>query len=390
MTAASPISCASSGLQMAPPGASARNINPLPLPPQPDTQSAPQRSLGVSCISEQLAQLKIHSHHHNYHQQQGQIPLESDRRDVAPALSLEASLSAPPNWHEELQRVCSLVSSAGVEAAGPAGHLVPPAKPAVAAAVAGPASPGATCKLTGLPVALKVYFLSRTPHNVLHQVAREIQIHLGLHHKNVLDLYGAFQDSKRLVLVTELAMRGDLFALKSAMDRPMSEEQLRYVVLVPLLDALSYLHGKGICHRDIKPENLLITADWGLRLADFGVSINLTEERAVTRAGTGEWAPEVDRCPLKTCPEDNKDDMLLAYTTAADVWSVGVLVYELLVGFPPILLGKGGLKFPASVSAGARDFIISALAHLPEERPTVRQLRCHPWMLAAGAATASH
>lgn len=44
---------------------------------------------------------------------------------------------------------------------------------------------------------------------------------------------------------------------------------------------------QGICHRDIKPENLLFSADWELRVADFGVSINLAEERAVTRTGTG-------------------------------------------------------------------------------------------------------
>ncbi|GIL62157.1 hypothetical protein Vafri_16423 [Volvox africanus] len=175
----------------------------------------------------------------------------------------------------------------------------------------------AICKRSGLPVALKVYFLSRTPQNTLHQVAREIQIQLSLNHTNVLTLYGAFQDSKRLVLVMELAARGDLFSLKSAMDRPLSEEQLQHVVLEPLLDALSYMHGKGICHRDIKPENLLFTSDWGFRLADFGVSINMMEERAVTRAGTADYmAPEVERCPLKTSPHDNKQDVSLAYTTA--------------------------------------------------------------------------
>lgn len=89
-----------------------------------------------------------------------------------------------------------------------------------------------------------------------------------------------------------------------------------------------------------------------------------------------------------------------------DIWSVGVLVYELLVGFPPVVLDSHGtgvragdgsrrpgyspshltLSFPASVSTSARDFIVSALAQQPEERPTVRQLRCHPWVLAMGAA----
>ncbi|GIL94825.1 hypothetical protein Vretimale_953 [Volvox reticuliferus] len=102
-------------------------------------------------------------------------------------------------------------------------------------------------------------------------------------------------------------------------------------------------------------------------------------------------APEVERCPLKTSPHENKQDVSLAYTTAVDVWSVGILAYELLVGFPPMLVDAEGrvirginrsmISFPSSLSAGARDFIMSALAQLPEERPTVRQLRCHPWML---------
>ncbi|KXZ50269.1 hypothetical protein GPECTOR_17g908 [Gonium pectorale] len=261
----------------------------------------------------------------------------------------------------------------------------------------------ALCKRTAMPVALKIYFLDRIPGNTLHQIAREIQIQVNLAHRNILGLYGAFQDSKRLVLVLELAGRGDLHRLHTAMDRPLNEEQLRGAVLEPLLDALSYLHTRGICHRDIKPENLLYASDWALRVADFGVAINITEERAVTRAGTADYmAPEVERCPLKSAPADNKDDLSLAYSTAADVWSVGVLAYEMLVGFPPVLTAatKGGagapdsgrsgatpqLSFPASVSAAARDFITSALALRPEDRPTVQQLRAHPWMTGAAGA----
>ncbi|PNH03946.1 Aurora kinase B, partial [Tetrabaena socialis] len=249
----------------------------------------------------------------------------------------------------------------------------------------------ATCLRSGTPVALKVYFLDRVPTNVIHQVIREIKINAALCHRSILTFCGAFQDSKRLVLVGEYAARGDLFNLKSRLDRPMAEEEVRELVLKPLLDALSYMHGKGFCHRDIKPENLLYTADWGLRLADFGVSINLAEERAVTRAGTADYmAPEVERCPLKINPNDNKHNQSLAYTTAVDVWSVGVLAYELLVGFPPVVGGSDGsgvpgfdcstLSFPASVSLGARDFVSAALERHPEDRPTVRQLQCHAWL----------
>ncbi|GFR52006.1 hypothetical protein Agub_g14429 [Astrephomene gubernaculifera] len=281
----------------------------------------------------------------------------------------------------------------------------------------------ATCRRSGLPVALKVYFLSRVPANVIHMIVREVKIHAPLVHKNIVMLYGVFQDEKLLVLVQEFAARGDLFGIYRSMNQRMSEGQLTELVLAPFLNGLAYLHARGICHRDIKPENILFTQDWRLVIADFGVSIDLNEERAVTRAGTLEYmAPEVERCPLKALPEDNKENESLAYTTAVDVWAVGVLAYELLVGFPPFVADPAAtataaaaaaahhhhhpqagtaaaaasflaanatcksLSFPASTSSAARDFIRRALAERPEDRPTAQQLLQHPW-LAAGAAS---
>ncbi len=109
----------------------------------------------------------------------------------------------------------------------------------------------------------------------------------------------------------------------------------------------------------------------------------------------------MERCPLKANPDDNKHDASIAYTTAADIWSVGILAYELLVGFPPALRldapsgrsttdcaagaasSTDAISFPSSVSPAARDFISQALALRPEDRPTVQQLRAHPWMRAA-------
>ncbi|KAG2452833.1 hypothetical protein HYH02_002179 [Chlamydomonas schloesseri] len=272
------------------------------------------------------------------------------------------------------------------------------------------------CLRSGLPVALKVYFKQRVAPNVAHMVMREAALQLRTSaHRFVLKLYGVFQTEELVVFVCELASRGSLAQLvgagaggasgpggRSRCTR-LTETQLRQAVLEPLLDSLCYLHGMGVCHRDIKPENLLFTSNWDFRLADFGVSIDLSKERAVTRAGTAEYmAPEVERCPLKANADDNKHDATIAYTTAADIWSVGVLAYELLVGFPPALgldapsirsatdASAGGgagssaadISFPTSISAVARDFITQALALRPEDRPTVHQLRAHPWMRA--------
>ncbi|EFJ49005.1 hypothetical protein VOLCADRAFT_90411 [Volvox carteri f. nagariensis] len=137
----------------------------------------------------------------------------------------------------------------------------------------------------------------------------------------------------------------------------------------------------------MQPENVLFTSDWKLKLADFGVSIDLSKERAVTRTGTVTYmAPEVARCPLKIHPEDNKLDEHLAYGTACDIWGLGVLTYELLVGFTPLnapalppppydggsscsgggetaaMQTQPALIFPSCMSRASRDFVARALA----------------------------
>ncbi|KAG2434188.1 hypothetical protein HXX76_007914 [Chlamydomonas incerta] len=270
----------------------------------------------------------------------------------------------------------------------------------------------ATCLHSGVAVALKVYFLNRLPVNVVHMLKREIEIHSQLVHKHVARLYGAFlDDSQRVVLVQEYAARGDLFHVMQRLGGRMPPEHVAELVLRPFLEALSYLHSRGICHRDIKPENVLFTTDWRLLVADFGVSINLHHERAVTRAGTeGYMAPEVERCPLKADPQENKDKPQLAYSTAVDIWAVGCMAYELMVGFPPAIARQqdardaaagsiGGfvanemtaaaLHFPASIPQPARDFVMAALSADPAERPTAAQLLQHLWLLQAAAAQAA-
>ncbi|GIL67655.1 hypothetical protein Vafri_20979 [Volvox africanus] len=263
----------------------------------------------------------------------------------------------------------------------------------------------AACVRSGTTVALKVYFLNKVPSNVVHMIRREIELHLPLVHRNIVMLYAAFQDEKHIVLVEEFAARGDLFGIHRSMNCRLTDTQTSELILAPFLDALSYLHARGIMHRDIKPENILFTNEWTLKIADFGVSINMHDERAVTRTGTADYmAPEVERCPLKHAPEDNKNNPNLAYTPAIDVWSVGVLAYEMLVGFPPFVSNGPGedsgsrqgvaaflaeqatrktLRFPASISAAAKDFIMATLNENPGDRPTAQQLLKHPWLFKA-------
>ncbi|GIL88460.1 hypothetical protein Vretifemale_16432 [Volvox reticuliferus] len=254
----------------------------------------------------------------------------------------------------------------------------------------------ASCTFSGNDVVLKVYNLSRLSKFLQNQVLRELDIHSRLRHPGIVHLLAAFREGNNLVMVQEYIRGGSLDRIRRKLGGRMTEFQAMHLVLIPLLRVLIHLHERGIVHRDIKPDNLLFTENWQLKLCDFGVSICLREERAVTRNGTHEYfAPEVNRCPQKNLPEDNKDNLELSYTPAVDVWSLGALMYELLVGFtpfpggpPPQKVGARGsagaaLAFPAGISQAARAFVRDCLQLDPADRPTGQQLLEHAWVMEA-------
>ncbi|KAG2432382.1 hypothetical protein HYH02_012954 [Chlamydomonas schloesseri] len=248
----------------------------------------------------------------------------------------------------------------------------------------------ATCLRSGQDVVLKAYALSGLSDFLRNQVLRELHIHSRLCNTGVVQLLGAFREGDTMVMVLEYVRGGSLDRARRKLGGRMTEQQALELVMAPLLRTLHYLHTQTIVHRDIKPENLLFTPDWKLKVCDFGVSICLSEERAVTRTGSRDYmAPEVNVCPLKRTPADNKENPQMAYGAAVDVWSVGALAYELLVGFTPFPGGPPAtrgtqpakaLPFPSSVSAEAREFVRSCLELHPGDRPAIQQLVRHPWV----------
>lgn len=111
----------------------------------------------------------------------------------------------------------------------------------------------ATCRKSLEQVALKVYHMENLCELNHYQVYREIRVHSGLQHQNIIQLYCSFQEGNDVVLVQEYAEGGDLYRLLHKNGGRLSERQAVEMVLHPFLLSLHYLHTHGIMHRDIKP-----------------------------------------------------------------------------------------------------------------------------------------
>ncbi|KAF2154579.1 kinase-like protein [Myriangium duriaei CBS 260.36] len=187
------------------------------------------------------------------------------------------------------------------------------------------------------------------------QVRREIEIQSNLRHPNILRLYGHFHDSKRIFLILEFAGRGELYKHLQKAGRFSEPQTARYIAQMAC--ALRYLHKKHVIHRDIKPENILIGLHGEIKISDFGWSVHSPGNRRNTYCGTLDYLPPEMIVP-KTV--DN------CYDEKVDLWALGVLMYELLVGRAPFedspvmttrRIARGQWRVPEGVSGEARDLI---------------------------------
>lgn len=226
--------------------------------------------------------------------------------------------------------------------------------------------------------------------NIQHQLRREVEVQSRLksvcctfeitlssdcRHPNILRLYGYFYDRSRLYLILEFAPQGELFKVlktKGKFDEPEAAK-----VVNQLASALQYLHHRHVIHRDIKPENLLLDEGGNVKLADFGWCVHTIGLRRGTLCGTLDYLP----------PEMVEGRL---HDSSVDLWSLGVLMYELLCGAPPFetpdTIGTYkrivaiDLKFPDHVSSLARDVIMALLRKDPMERLSLDALLQHRWI----------
>lgn len=210
---------------------------------------------------------------------------------------------------------------------------------------------------TGFICALKVLHKSELQQGgVQKQVRREIEIQSNLRHPNVLRLYGHFHDSKRIFLILEFAGKGELYKHLRKEHRFPEWKSAQYIA--QMAAALKYLHKKHVIHRDIKPENILVGIHGEIKISDFGWSVHAPNNRRQTMCGTLDYLPP--EMLVKGSPQGN------FYSDKVDLWSLGVLTYEFLVGEAPFedtpvmthrRITRADMTIPSFVSPEARDFI---------------------------------
>ncbi|CAH8856153.1 unnamed protein product [Trichobilharzia szidati] len=218
-------------------------------------------------------------------------------------------------------------------------------------------------------------------------VAAEVDILMRLDHPFIIQIYDVMDTPEALYMVLELVEGGELF------DRIVSLGQLNELdskfFFLQMAMAVEYLHNHGITHRDLKPENILLTSKADrclIKVTDFGVS-KLVDEGTMLRTfcGTPDYlAPEV----LKTAGCGT-------YTCVIDVWSLGVILYICLAGYPPFTkqredydletqIVKGLYDFPQNfwhgISQEAINLIKRMLVVDPLERSSIHDVLKDPWL----------
>lgn len=216
----------------------------------------------------------------------------------------------------------------------------------------------------------------------------EISVLRRLIHPNIVQLVETFEDKAKVYLVMELVTGGELF--DRIVEKGSYTERDAAELIRQVLDAVDYMHSQGVVHRDLKPENLLYQCpddDSKIMISDFGLSKTEDSGIMATACGTpGYVAPEV----LAQKP----------YGKAVDVWSIGVISYILLCGYPPFYdendanlfaqILKGEYEFDSpywdEISDSAKDFISHLMDLDVSARYTCREALAHPW-IAEGAAS---
>lgn len=238
----------------------------------------------------------------------------------------------------------------------------------------------AKCLRSGIEVAIKMIDKKlMQAAGMVGRVRQEVAIHSRLKHPAVLELYTFFEDANYVYLVLELCHNGELQRfLKLQGSRALPEEHAGRIIR-QVVQGLLYLHSHQILHRDMSLSNLLLSRDMQVKIADFGLATQLTrpDEKHLTMCGTPNYiSPEIATRS--------------SHGLEADVWSLGCMLYTLLVGKPPFdtdavkstltRVVMADYVMPAHLSDNAKDLIDKLLKKNPKDRIRLREIPKHPFI----------
>ncbi|XP_053363006.1 mitogen-activated protein kinase kinase kinase kinase 5-like isoform X2 [Clarias gariepinus] len=239
-------------------------------------------------------------------------------------------------------------------------------------------------KQTGELAAIKI--IKMEPDDDFSVIQQEIVMVKSCKHSNIVAYYGSYIRSHKLWICMEYCGGGSLQDIYHVTG-PLSEQQIAYVCR-EMLQGLDYLHGQKKIHRDIKGANILLNDNGEVKLADFGISAQITATfaRRMSFIGTPYWmAPEVAAVEIKG-----------GYNELCDIWSVGITAIELAELQPPLfdvhplrvlfLMSKSGyqppkLKDKAKWTPMFYNFVKSMLIRNPKKRPSAKKMLTHMFVI---------
>lgn len=229
-----------------------------------------------------------------------------------------------------------------------------------------------TCLLYSAKIIPKRYIEEK---NLTDQIQKEIAVMGEVDHPNIVKLYRSFElrnriDESYLVLIMEYCENGDL--LSYATEKGFNSEYEKYKIFKGFLEAIKYLHKRGISHGDIKPENILIDSDLNAKLADFGYCRTTLFAGDDSKFGTLYYAsPELF--------VNGEFD-----TLKSDIWSIGITLYCISESSFPYKNGNskfiieqiisGSLRLSPTISESLKNVVVKCTDLKPENRPTIEEL----------------